>query len=109
MSHIVGDACVMCKYTDCVDACPVTCFHETPEMLVIDPEVCIDCGACVPECPVGAIYFDEDLPENQAEYKDINILLSAKYPVIEETTEPHPECDKYVDVIDKKHLIKELQ
>ncbi|HCH63346.1 MAG TPA: 4Fe-4S ferredoxin, partial [Deltaproteobacteria bacterium] len=62
MPHIVADPCVKCKYTDCVTVCPVDCFHEGVNMLVINPDECIDCGACVPECPADAIFLDEDLP-----------------------------------------------
>ena len=55
MTHIVSDSCIRCKYTDCVDVCPVDCFREGPNMLVIDPDECIDCAVCIPECPVNAI------------------------------------------------------
>jgi|TARA_R110001599_G_scaffold211144_1_gene408539 ferredoxin len=106
MTHIVGDACVRCKFTDCVEVCPVDCFHEGPNILVIDPEVCIDCGACIEMCPVEAIYLDEDLPKDQAEYVDINTLLSLKYPVITEAKDPHPESEKYREVKGKSHLIE---
>jgi ferredoxin len=60
MTHYVGEECLKCKYTDCVEVCPVDCFYEDGEILVIDPEECIDCGVCIPECPVKAIYTDED-------------------------------------------------
>ena len=63
MAYIVGDPCVKCKYTDCVTVCPVDCFREGPNFLVIDPDICIDCGACVPVCPVSAIFPQDDLPE----------------------------------------------
>ena len=63
MAHIVTDKCDGCKFTDCVDVCPVACFYELPNMLVIHPDDCIDCTACVAECPVEAIYAEEDLPE----------------------------------------------
>ena len=68
MTHVVTDACVGCKYTDCVAVCPVDCFHEGPNFIVIDPEVCIDCGVCIPECPVEAIVDEKDLPAGQVEY-----------------------------------------
>lgn len=105
MPHIVGDACVRCKYTDCVNACPVSCFHEAPNMLVINPDDCIDCGACIPECPVDAIFIDDELPPEQADYAEINRQLSLQYPVLEESIEPHPEADKYKLITGKKHLI----
>ena len=72
MTHVVTEACVKCKYTDCVTVCPVDCFHEDAEMLVIDPEVCIDCGACIPECPVDAIFADTDVPDEEESWIDRN-------------------------------------
>ena len=63
MTFVVTEACIKCKYTDCVEVCPVDCFHEGPNMLVIDPEECIDCGACEPECPVTAIFPEDDVPQ----------------------------------------------
>ena len=63
MTHVVTESCIKCKYTDCVDVCPVDCFHEGPNMLVIDPDECIDCAVCIPECPVNAILPEEDVPE----------------------------------------------
>ncbi len=62
MTYVVTEACVKCKYTDCVNVCPVDCFKVGPNFLVIDPDECIDCAVCVPECPVDAIYAEEDLP-----------------------------------------------
>ena len=72
MTHVVGESCIGCKYTDCVSVCPVDCFHEGPNFLVIDPEVCIDCGACVSACPVEAIYADSDVPEKWQNFIDVN-------------------------------------
>ncbi|MBI2922951.1 MAG: ferredoxin family protein [Planctomycetes bacterium] len=65
MPHIVTERCVDCRYTDCATVCPVQCFWElqSPAMLVIDPDTCIDCGLCIPECPVHAIYPEDDVPE----------------------------------------------
>lgn len=82
MAFIVGENCIKCKYQDCVEVCPVDCFHEGPNFLVIDPIECIDCSVCVPECPAGAIYAEEDLPEDQQEFVAINANLSKKWPVI---------------------------
>ena len=62
MTHVVSDNCIKCKYTDCVDVCPVDCFVEGPNMLVINPDECIDCAVCVPECPANAIFAEEDVP-----------------------------------------------
>jgi len=76
MTYIVTDACIKCKYTDCVDVCPVDCFKEGPNFLIIDPTECIDCALCVTECPVNAIYAEEDLPENMFHFLKINAELS---------------------------------
>ncbi len=65
MTFVVTEACIRCKYTDCVDVCPVDAFREGPNFLVIDPDECIDCAVCVPECPVNAIYAEEDVPAGQ--------------------------------------------
>lgn len=78
MTFVVTDACIQCRYTDCVEVCPMSCFHEGPNFLVIDPDECIDCSMCVPECPVGAIYSEEDLPADQRHFVAINAELSRK-------------------------------
>ncbi len=92
MSYIITDACVKCKYTDCVDVCPVDCFREGELMLVIDPEICIDCGVCEPECPVGAI-----VPESKAniDWIERNAELSKKWPKISNSKNPLPNADQY--------------
>lgn len=72
MTHVVTDACIRCKYTDCVDVCPVDCFKEGPEYLVIDPDECIDCAVCIPECPANAIYAEDDLPEGMEIFLQFN-------------------------------------
>ena len=84
MTFIVTEQCIKCKYTDCVEVCPVDCFHEGPNFLVIDPDECIDCTLCEPECPVEAIYSEEDLPEGQEKFLEINADLSREWPVITE-------------------------
>jgi ferredoxin len=70
MTHVVAEPCVDCKYTDCVVVCPVECFYEGERMLYIHPEECIDCEACVPECPVEAIFYEDNLPEKWASYTE---------------------------------------
>ena len=65
MTHVVLESCIRCKYTDCVDVCPVDCFREGPNFLTIDPDECIDCAVCIPECPVNAILPEEDVPTEQ--------------------------------------------
>ena len=88
MTFVVGSPCVGCKDTKCVTVCPVDCFHEGPNMLVINPDDCIDCGLCVPECPVEAIYEEDDLPDGQEHWVDINEERSQETPNITETLEP---------------------
>ena len=78
MTHVVTEACIRCKYTDCVTVCPVDCFHEGPNFLAIDPEECIDCTLCVSECPVDAIFRDVDLPKGMEEYPELNARLDRK-------------------------------
>ncbi|HIA63953.1 MAG TPA: ferredoxin family protein [Alphaproteobacteria bacterium] len=88
MTHVVCQACFGCKYTDCVVVCPVECFYEGEQMLYIHPEECIDCEACVPECPVEAIFLDENIPEGQEGFTALNAELSLTTPVITEQKEP---------------------
>jgi ferredoxin len=76
MAYVVAEACIKCKYTDCVAVCPVDCFYEGENALVINPDECIHCGACEPECPTNAIYDEDDLPEKWKAYRDINALFS---------------------------------
>ncbi len=90
MTFVVTDKCVNCKYTDCVEVCPVDCFHEGPNFLVINPEECIDCGLCEPECPVEAIVSEDDLTEEDLDMLDINREYSERWPVIDS----HKENDK---------------
>lgn len=88
MAHVVTGACFGCKYTDCVVVCPMDCFHEGERMLYIDPEACIDCGACPSECPVEAIFPDEDVPDNQKPFIELNREMSQRTPQITEKQEP---------------------
>ena len=92
MTYVVLESCIRCKLTDCVEVCPVDCFHEGPNMLVIDPEECIDCSLCEPECPVDAIVAEDDLPAEQQEFLELNSELSLTWPVITEmkTRRPTP-------------------
>jgi len=107
MTHVVGESCIGCKYTDCVAVCPVECFHEGPNFLVIDPDVCIDCGVCVAECPVEAIHDEKNLPSGQAEYVALNARLSRQWPLITQSTQPLPDADDWADKPDKReHLVE---
>ena len=88
MTYTVTENCDGCKYTDCVEVCPVEAFHEGPTMLYIHPETCIDCNACVEECPVEAIYADVDVPDKWEYYTALNEEMCQQYPVIIEKTDP---------------------
>ena len=91
MAHVVTESCINKKYTDCVVVCPVDCFHEDKEMLVIDPDVCIDCGACIPVCPVQAIFVDADVPEKWKGYIKLNAEKAPQLPVITQKKKPLAE------------------
>lgn len=88
MTTIVTENCIDCRFTDCVTVCPVACFHHDDKMLYIDPDVCIDCSACIPECPVQAIYEGDDIPEDQEKWIEINAERVSVLPVCEEQMEP---------------------
>ena len=106
MTYVVTEACVKCKYTDCVDVCPVDCFREGPNMLVIDPDECIDCTLCVPECPVEAIFAEDDVPAGQKEFIGMNAELSKVWKPIVERKDPPADADEWKDVKDKRGLIE---
>lgn len=93
MTFVVTDNCRKCRFTDCVAVCPVDCFHADAEMLYIDPEECIDCGACVPECPVEAIFDETQLPEEMESWLEVNRDKCTQLPVINETQEPLPTAE----------------
>jgi ferredoxin len=95
MTYVVTENCIKCKYTDCVDVCPVSCFKEGPNFLIIDPTECIDCAVCVPECPAGAIFADEDLPEDQRHFLSINAELAKTWPVIERKKKPLSDAKEW--------------
>ena len=101
MAYIVSEKCINCKFTSCVQVCPVSCFHEGPNCVVIDPDVCISCGACEPECPINAIYEESDLPEKYKASIKLNEELSLIWPEISEARPPLPDAEKWKDVPDK--------
>ncbi|GHD59193.1 ferredoxin FdxA [Jeongeupia chitinilytica] len=101
MTYVVTDACVKCKYTDCVDVCPVDCFREGPNFLVIDPDECIDCTLCVAECPVEAIYAEDDVPADMQDYIALNAELSKSWPAIVEKKDPLPDHETWAAVSGK--------
>ena len=93
MAHIVAEPCIACKYTDCVAVCPVDCFYEGANMLVIHPDECIDCGACVPVCPTTAIFPQDQLPEKWNEYTQLNADYAKQWPNISDQKEPMPTAE----------------
>jgi ferredoxin len=97
MPYVVTESCINCKHTDCVDVCPVDCFHEGPNFLAIDPDVCIDCGVCEPECPVDAIRPDDRLRDDQKIYLEINRELSQIWPSILSKKEALPEAERWAN------------
>ncbi len=101
MTYVVTDNCIKCKYTDCVDVCPVDCFHEGPNFLVIDPEECIDCTLCEPECPAEAIFADDDVPENMTNFIELNAELAKEWPVITEMKPALEDAEQWDGVPNK--------
>ena len=93
MPHIVTDNCQGCRFTDCVETCPVACFHGDGERLYIDPEVCIDCAACIPACPVHAIYDQFDMPDEYEPWVAINAEKCGDLPVIDSKQTPQPTAE----------------
>jgi ferredoxin len=106
MTFIVGENCIKCKHTDCVEVCPVDCFYEGPNMLVIHPDECIDCALCEPECPVDAIYADDELPEDQKEFLELNAELSEKWEVITEMKDALPDSEEWANKPNKRELLE---
>ncbi len=104
MTHVVTEPCIRCKYTDCVEVCPVDAFREGRNMLVIDPDECIDCRVCIPECPVGAIFADAEVPTEQQPYLETNADLARRWPVITRKR-PLADGDDWAQVRDKTKLL----
>lgn len=106
LTYVVTEACIKCKYTDCVDVCPVDCFHEGPNFLVIDPDECIDCTLCVAECPAEAIFAEDDVPAQQQHFVALNAELAKMWPVIIERKEPSADADEWLTKPDKFSLLE---
>jgi len=106
MTYVVTENCIRCKYTDCVDVCPVDCFRDGPNFLVIDPEECIDCTLCVAECPAEAIFAEDDVPADQQAFIALNAELSANWVPIVERKEPPADADDWRGVKDKLKLLE---
>jgi ferredoxin len=106
MAYVVTENCINCKYSDCVEVCPVDCFHEGPNFLVIDPEECIDCSLCVAECPAEAIFAEDDVPDEQRDFIALNAELARTWPVITEKKPALAEADTWLDKSGKRALLK---
>lgn len=107
MTYVVTESCINCKYTDCVDVCPVDCFREGPNFLVIDPDECIDCTLCVAECPVEAIFPEEEVPANQKHFILLNAELSKspQWKPITTKKDAPLDADEWAKVKNKEHLL----
>ena len=106
MAYIVGENCINCKHSDCVTVCPVDCFVEGPNFLAIDPDECIDCAVCVPECPVNAIFAEEDVPDDQKDFIQINADLAKIWPRITKKKDALPDADAWADKPNKRTLLE---
>ena len=107
MTFVVAEDCIKCKHTDCVEVCPVDCFYEGPNFLVIHPDECIDCALCEPECPAEAIFEEDDLPADQKHFVELNAELAQKWENITEKKDPLPDAEKWDGVKNKiEHLEK---
>ena len=108
MAFVVTEQCIRCKLTDCVEVCPVDCFYEGPNYLVINPDECIDCALCEPECPVNAIMSEDDLSQEQKIFVDLNRELSQTWPNITAKKDALADSDQWQNVENKlQYLIKE--
>ena len=107
MTYVVTENCIKCKYTDCVDVCPVDCFVEGPNFLAIDPDECIDCTLCVAECPAEAIFAEDDVPEDQQEFIALNARLAKVWPTITAKKEAFPDADQFNGMKGKLGMLEE--
>jgi ferredoxin len=106
MTFVVTDNCIKCKYTDCVEVCPVDCFYEGPNFLVIHPDECIDCALCEPECPAQAIFSEDEVPEDQQEFIELNADLAEVWPNITEKKDALADAEEWDGVKDKLQYLE---
>jgi len=107
VTFVVGENCIKCKYTDCVEVCPVDCFYEGPEFLVINPDECIDCALCEPACPAEAIFPEDELPDDQQVFLKINARQAGRWPNITEKKPPCPDAEQWENQPDKRQHLPE--
>jgi ferredoxin len=108
MAYVVTEGCIQCRYTDCVEVCPTDCFRQGPNFLVIDPDECIDCGVCAPECPADAIVSAEEVPQDQRTFIELNASLAKQWPTITTRQAPLPDAQDWKEVRSKlQHLVTE--
>ena len=105
MTYIVNDKCIKCKLMDCVEVCPVDCFYEGENTLVINPDECIDCGLCEPECPIEAIYAEDEVPADEIEFIEINEKYSKIWPNITEAKDPMPDHESWKEKTNKINVL----
>ncbi len=105
MPFVVTESCIKCKYGDCIEVCPVDCFYEGPHMLVINPDECIDCALCEPECPVDAIKSEDELPADQEAFIAINAKYAKEWPNITEKCAPEADADQWKAVKNKRQYL----
>lgn len=106
MTHLVTENCIKCKHTDCVDVCPVDCFYEGPNFLAINPDECIDCAVCIPECPVNAIQAEDDVADREV-WMEINTKFSALWPRITKKKPALPDAEAWDGVPNKLPLLEQ--
>jgi len=106
MTYVVTEDCIKCLHTDCVEVCPVDCFHIGPNFMVIDPDECIDCTLCEPECPVDAIFAEDELPEGMENYTELNEELSREWPVLTEMVDAPADAEDWAGKPDKLKLLE---
>lgn len=107
MAYVVTENCINCKHTTCVEVCPTDAFREGPNFLVIDPDSCVDCDLCPSECPIGAIYEESDVPEEQLHFIKLNADLANAWPEISKRNPPLPDHEKWDGVEGKLKLLQE--
>jgi len=106
MPHVVTENCINCKHTFCAEVCPVDCFYEGPNFLVINPDECIDCICCVSACIVGAIMEERDVPREQHQFIQLNAELSARWPRIMERRDAPPDTEEWDGVPGKLLMLE---